>query len=197
MSVARKIQPGPQVEALPFMLGGMLGDPTLEGVSATANVGVALISHGEDVAPVLVVQLPEGSPLRESLPNLEMQLRDSGGWTFALPKDYPMTLVDGKEKELIAAVSQPRRYDVELTADAELLANAVRGSMDAMMAESPEAAKEFKPLILVAGYSAYPRTIDFEVFGDIARESGAKLLVGVVQRLLHLRIAQHRLQVLD
>ena len=34
-----------------------------------------------------------------------------------------------------------------------------------------------KPKIIVAGASAYPRTIDFEAFGSIARESGAALVV--------------------
>jgi glycine hydroxymethyltransferase len=34
-----------------------------------------------------------------------------------------------------------------------------------------------KPQMIVAGASAYPRTIDFAVFGDIAREVGATLLV--------------------
>jgi glycine hydroxymethyltransferase len=38
-------------------------------------------------------------------------------------------------------------------------------------------AKAEKPKMIVAGASAYPRTIDFEAFGAIAREVGAKLLV--------------------
>jgi glycine hydroxymethyltransferase len=38
-------------------------------------------------------------------------------------------------------------------------------------------AMEHRPKLIVAGASAYPRTIDFEVFGEIARESGAKLMV--------------------
>jgi glycine hydroxymethyltransferase len=38
-------------------------------------------------------------------------------------------------------------------------------------------AREFRPLILVAGYSAYPRRIDFRVMREIADEVGATLLV--------------------
>jgi len=38
-------------------------------------------------------------------------------------------------------------------------------------------ALEHRPTVIVAGASAYPRTIDFETFGEIARESGAKLVV--------------------
>ncbi len=38
-------------------------------------------------------------------------------------------------------------------------------------------AREFKPLILVAGYSAYPRRINFAVMREIADEVGATLMV--------------------
>lgn len=38
-------------------------------------------------------------------------------------------------------------------------------------------AKETKPKMIVAGASAYPRTIDFEKFGEIAKEVGALLMV--------------------
>jgi glycine hydroxymethyltransferase len=39
------------------------------------------------------------------------------------------------------------------------------------------AAREFKPLIIVAGYSAYPRRLDFAKFREIADEVGATLFV--------------------
>jgi glycine hydroxymethyltransferase len=38
-------------------------------------------------------------------------------------------------------------------------------------------AREVRPKMIVAGYSAYPRILDFEAFADIAREVGAHLLV--------------------
>jgi glycine hydroxymethyltransferase len=38
-------------------------------------------------------------------------------------------------------------------------------------------AVKVKPKMIIAGASAYPRIIDFEVFAEIARECGAKLLV--------------------
>jgi glycine hydroxymethyltransferase len=38
-------------------------------------------------------------------------------------------------------------------------------------------AVKVKPKVIVAGASAYPRIIDFEVFAEIARECGAKLFV--------------------
>jgi glycine hydroxymethyltransferase len=38
-------------------------------------------------------------------------------------------------------------------------------------------AREFRPLILLAGYSAYPRTPDFRILREIADEAGATLMV--------------------
>jgi glycine hydroxymethyltransferase len=38
-------------------------------------------------------------------------------------------------------------------------------------------AREFRPLVLLAGYSAYPRTLNFRVLREIADEVGATLMV--------------------
>ena len=43
--------------------------------------------------------------------------------------------------------------------------------------EVRQLALQFKPKLMLAGASAYPRTIDFEAFAEIAREVGAYLLV--------------------
>lgn len=40
-----------------------------------------------------------------------------------------------------------------------------------------DAARRTRPKLIVAGASAYPRTIDFRAFGEIAREVGAVLMV--------------------
>jgi glycine hydroxymethyltransferase len=40
-----------------------------------------------------------------------------------------------------------------------------------------EKAREFRPLILIAGYSAYPRRVDFAAMREIADEVGATLVV--------------------
>ncbi|WP_129663717.1 glycine hydroxymethyltransferase [Phytoactinopolyspora endophytica] len=40
-----------------------------------------------------------------------------------------------------------------------------------------ETAREFRPLILVAGYSAYPRKLNFRIMREIADEVGATLMV--------------------
>lgn len=134
MAVARKIQPGPQTEALPFILGGMLGDPTLEGISAEHNLGLVLIATGETVAPVLLLRLPEESPVRQSLAGFDLAVRDIGDWTFALPADASFALVEGRHEELIAAVEGDRRYDLELTADLAALARKAREATEAFPA---------------------------------------------------------------
>lgn len=40
-----------------------------------------------------------------------------------------------------------------------------------------QTAREFKPQLIIAGYSAYPRVLDFQKFKEIADDVGAKLLV--------------------
>lgn len=40
-----------------------------------------------------------------------------------------------------------------------------------------ETAKQHNPKLLIAGYSAYPRTLDFSLFQQIAKEVGATLMV--------------------
>jgi glycine hydroxymethyltransferase len=40
-------------------------------------------------------------------------------------------------------------------------------------------ARQHKPALIVAGASAYPRTLDFEIFGSIAREVGARFMVDI------------------
>lgn len=47
------------------------------------------------------------------------------------------------------------------------------------MEEIRRMALEFRPNILLCGYTAYPRTIDFEAFGSIAKECGAISLADI------------------
>ncbi len=47
------------------------------------------------------------------------------------------------------------------------------------MDEIRRQAQEFQPDVLVCGYTAYPRTIDFEEFGKIARDVGAISLADI------------------
>jgi len=47
------------------------------------------------------------------------------------------------------------------------------------MAEIRRMALECKPKLIIAGASAYPRTLDFAAFADIARECGARLMADI------------------
>jgi glycine hydroxymethyltransferase len=59
------------------------------------------------------------------------------------------------------------------------------------MDEVAKLAREHKPKVIIAGFSAYPRLLDFEAFGNIAKEVGATLIVdmahiaGLVAAKLH------------
>jgi len=44
------------------------------------------------------------------------------------------------------------------------------------MAEVRRLARECKPKVILAGFSAYPRVLDFEAFSEIAKEVGARLM---------------------
>jgi hypothetical protein len=126
MQIARQVQPGPQTEALPFILGGLLGDPMLTGISATENIGMVLLGDVVNMVPVILLKLPETSPLRRTLPGFGMTLEDRFGWTFLVPTGYSLSVIDGREERLIAAVREPRRYDLEMEGRMESLVTLLR-----------------------------------------------------------------------
>jgi hypothetical protein len=149
LAVARKIQPGPQTEALPFILGGMLGDPMLQGISGTESIGVALLLKDGELVPVFVLNLPQESPLRQSLPQFNLQLRDAHGWTFALPADQSPALLEGQEQAIISAVRVPRRYDIEVSASGTMLGRKLYEGFEEAIAENlDESTRRFaRPLV--------------------------------------------------
>lgn len=53
-------------------------------------------------------------------------------------------------------------------------------------------AKEIKPKLIVAGASAYPREIDFERFGQIAKEVGAYLMVDMAHIAGLVAVGKHQ-----
>ncbi len=121
VSVARRVAPGPQVEAMPFMLGAMLGDPMLEGVEAGRNIGAALMEvsvdpeAGEfDLQPVVFARLTPESPYRETLRAQGMEVLDFEGWTFAAPQGFSLEGLGERRSDLIEWVELPRRHDIEL-----------------------------------------------------------------------------------
>ena len=52
-------------------------------------------------------------------------------------------------------------------------------ALDGSAARLQKIAEEHKPKLLICGASAYPRTIDFALIGEIARSVGAKVMADV------------------
>ncbi|QDU84950.1 Serine hydroxymethyltransferase [Planctomycetes bacterium Pla163] len=94
-----------------------------------------------------------------------MALADPGDTVLAMSLDHGGHLSHGHPKNASGIFYRFEHYGVERGDE--------RISMDAVRAK----ALECRPKVIVAGGSAYPRTIDFAAFAEIAREVGAKLLV--------------------
>ncbi len=114
MQIARQVEPGPQVESMPFLLGAMLGDPMLQGVEAGRNIGVAMVKQEEEYVPVLLARLPEESPYRQSLPGYGLSLSDYEGWTFGTLAPVEPDALGDLRGSLVEWVQGAREHDIEL-----------------------------------------------------------------------------------
>src|SRR5688572_12637219 len=84
-----------------------------------------------------------------------MSLNEGGHLTHGSPVNF-----SGKLYRPIAYGVHPETHRIEYDQVARLM-------------------KEHKPKLLVAGASAYPRTIDFAKLGEIAKDNGAKLMTDI------------------
>ncbi|MEX2381254.1 MAG: hypothetical protein WD490_02635 [Opitutales bacterium] len=114
VAIARQIEPGPQTEALPFLLGAALGDPTLQGIDRDENVSLFLLTTEDAVAPVLLLKLAGNGPYRQSLPQLGFELSDHDGWTFATLQAMPFTIAEERRDLLLSLAQASRDRDIEL-----------------------------------------------------------------------------------
>lgn len=94
-----------------------------------------------------------------------MALAEPGDTILAMSLDHGGHLSHGHPKNASGVFYRFEHYGVRQ--DDERL------DLDQMR----DLARRLKPKVIVAGGSAYPRTIDFEPFAEVAREVGAKLLV--------------------
>lgn len=148
MEIARQIQPGPQTEALPFILGGMLGDPSLQGISPVENMGIVVLARGEEVTPVVVLHLTEQSPLSAALTNnFGLTLREHEGWTFGLQAETSPDVIAGRERALIDLVRDARRYDLEVVADVSVFAGKLRQELEPLLSGELETGSLAKPVL--------------------------------------------------
>lgn len=114
VDIARQIEPGPQVESMPFMLGAMIGDPMLQGVEAGRNIGMAFVKYEGDYHPVLLAKLSESSPYRQSLQGYGLRLADHEGWTFGTMGEMDPAAVENLRDPLLEWVQIPRTHDIEV-----------------------------------------------------------------------------------
>ncbi len=94
-----------------------------------------------------------------------MALLEAGDRVLAMSLDHGGHLSHGHPKNFSGLFYEFHAYGVER--ESELL------DMDKIRAQ----ALELRPRLLMAGASAYSRTIDFEAFASIAQECGAQLMV--------------------
>jgi len=94
-----------------------------------------------------------------------MALCDPGDKVLAMSLDHGGHLSHGHPKNFSGVFYDFHHYGV--SEEAETI------DMDEVRSQ----ALELRPAVILAGASAYSRTIDFEAFASIARESGAKLMV--------------------
>jgi len=115
--------------------------------------------------PYVNVQALSGAPANLAVYAAFLQ-PNQGGRIMAMRLDHGGHLTHGSPVSVTGNWFQFQHYGVN--SDDVL-------DMDAIRA----AAREFKPNIIVCGYTAYPRTIDFAAFGAIAKEVGAICLADV------------------
>jgi glycine hydroxymethyltransferase len=94
-----------------------------------------------------------------------MALTEPGARVLAMSLDHGGHLSHGHPKNFSGVFYEFHGYGVE------------RGTERIDMDRVRELARELRPAVLLAGASAYSRTIDFPAFAEIAREVDARLLV--------------------
>ncbi len=112
--VVRKIQPSPQVDSFPYMIGGMLGDPTLDSISATENITVFLYNTPDmnSASFLILAKLTEESPIRATLPMQGFTIQDHEGWSMISRDPKMWDLVENVDS-LIKIAERKRNSDVE------------------------------------------------------------------------------------
>ncbi len=135
VAVARRVAPGPQVEAMPFLLGAMLGDPMLQGLEAGQNIGAAMVRVEGDYQPVVFARLSEQSPYRDALRGYGMEPGDHQGWTFATVSPLEPSVLGDLRDHLVEWVQAPRVHDLELYVNGPEAARLVAENEDLLRSE--------------------------------------------------------------
>jgi len=114
-----------------------------------------------------------------------MALLEPGDTIMGLALDHGGHLTHGMKLNLSGKLFNVVPYHVE------------KETLEVDMAEVERLAHEHKPKLIIAGWSAYPRQLDFPAFREIADSVGAKLMVdmahfaGLVAAGLHPNPVEH------
>lgn len=114
--VARAIAPNnPQVEAMPLMLGQMLGDPGLESFYDTDDIAILVFMPGLQQPPAAVVaaKIRKDSPVRRQAQTMGLTMVDKLGWTF-FGQDAMALSAIGSGKKLLPILQKNRATDIEI-----------------------------------------------------------------------------------
>ncbi len=145
---------------------GYPGRRYYQGQEFTDALEVEVIARAKDLFgyPFANVQALSGAPA--NLAVYSAFLKPFAGKLMAMRLDHGGHLTHGSPVSVTGQWFEIRHYGCN-----------AQDVLD--MDEIRRAALEFRPDILLCGYTAYPRTIDFKAFGEIAQECGALSLADV------------------
>lgn len=114
IEVGNAISPNPQMASMPFIVGGMIGDPTFATIDPEADVSVLLFGDANISAPyVFVAKLTADSPIRAQMEAMGMTIAEAGEWTLIAQE--PALLAALSESPLVDTVAtKARAGDIEI-----------------------------------------------------------------------------------
>ncbi len=164
VAIAQAVQPSPQIGALPFIVGGMLGDPTLESLSREDDLTLVVFSgpQGDDAPVVIIVRLAEDSPIPEALSAYGLSVVRRDGYTLTSPD---AALLDQIEDlmELRSIIEKPRGADIEVGVWLDRLEPLMPGVQIRMEALSQFAEVESMPPALAPLLATMAKVVSAEV----------------------------------
>ncbi len=144
LDVASGLRFSMQMKMMTAFFGNMLGDPALESISPTADISLVFYDTSESKQPfVLVVQLDEDGPIRETLATQGMVRAKVGLWSL-YAKDTELLKKVAASRDLWRIVSKKRAADLEMGIWVRRLLDE-RNRVETMLLEASEENTESAP----------------------------------------------------
>ena len=114
-NIAYQIQPSPAVESLPYLVGIMLGDPSLHSISVIENTTVFIYDTLSDrgATYLVLVKLTEDSPIHNALSRQGMIIENRKGWSLISSDQFLLDQIKDVEP-LIKFTQEKRGTDIEI-----------------------------------------------------------------------------------